>query len=537
MSATALTALSDADLLDWVRRGEESAFTELYARHREVAHRMAAVYARSGEADDLVDVAFEKVLGALRRGSGPSGAFRAYLFVTLRRLAAEQAERPRERSLEALPEPVAQVAAEPGLDPSEREMITSAFDSLPDRWQAVLWHTAVEGQHPRDLASVLGMSANAVSALAYRAREKLRQAYLQAHLQVAPRPQCEPHRSCLGAYVRDGQSARERRATNAHLDHCGSCQALVTELRDVNRLLARSVLPFFLVGSARGLGSALTGAVGAGEIGADTARRSLRSWARLHHVGSVIGGIAATTALVVGVIEARPHFRAEDPVRTDATGTALGADDPIVDEASLDAAPTSNVTPCPVAGEAAAGDPGAAATSAVTTATTALTGLGGLLAPVVGLLAPPTTVPAQSPVNLTGVVCTPGDPGHSDLSVSVAGAEIAAVDVDEEAPAVDLEVDGALPVAAEVTVDLSDGARIALDVGLPAGCEMTEDRKGLTCVVNTLVPGVPTQIVGLDVEALQGGNPTATVTVKTDNQTVVSQTLDLTAVTGLLGSP
>ena len=45
----------------------------------------------------------------------------------------------------------------------------------------VLWHTEVEQQKPADIAPLLGMSANSVSALAYRAREGLRQAFLSQH--------------------------------------------------------------------------------------------------------------------------------------------------------------------------------------------------------------------------------------------------------------------------------------------------------------------------------------------------------------------
>ena len=42
----------------------------------------------------------------------------------------------------------------------------------------VLWHTEVEGQRPAEVAPLLGMSPNSVSALAYRAREGLRQAFV-----------------------------------------------------------------------------------------------------------------------------------------------------------------------------------------------------------------------------------------------------------------------------------------------------------------------------------------------------------------------
>ena len=57
-----------------------------------------------------------------------------------------------------------------------------AFHRLPERWQTVLWHTEVEQESPAEVAPLLGLTPNGVAALAYRAREGLRQAYLQEHL-------------------------------------------------------------------------------------------------------------------------------------------------------------------------------------------------------------------------------------------------------------------------------------------------------------------------------------------------------------------
>lgn len=261
-----LTALSDTELLQSAREGNQTALTELFLRHRSAARRVAASSRRGGDPDDLVNDAFEKVFAAINRQKGPTEAFRAYLFVTIRRLAARNAARNHDEPYDEVPEPVIAAASSPTLDAAERQIVTRAFGSLPERWQAVLWHTAVEGRNPREVAASLGMKANAVSALAYRAREKLRQAYLQAHLQAAPHPECEPHRSALGAYVRDGLGKREHTSTARHVGSCESCQMLVDELVDVNQLLARSVMPMFV---ATGIGEAVL-EIAAGAAGAAT---------------------------------------------------------------------------------------------------------------------------------------------------------------------------------------------------------------------------------------------------------------------------
>jgi RNA polymerase sigma factor (sigma-70 family) len=325
-----ITALTDAELLDRARGGDESAFTELYLRHQPAAQRLAASYRRLGDPDDLVNTAFERVIGAIRNGAGPTDSFRAYLFVTLRRYAAELGAAAPETSLDDVPEPIVAAADAPALDNADRTLITQAFESLPERWQAVLWHTAVEGRRPGELADSLGVSANAAAAMAYRAREKLRQAYLQAHLVAAPAPEHEPFRSQLGGYVRGGLSARDTAAVEDHLDGCASCTALLAELEDVNSSLSRAVLPLFLLVGGGKLGGALLGAGGvaagmaavgaeaggaaggaaaagagagtaAGGGGAGAAAATVGVAAKVRHLAPVIGAGAAAVAAAVTI--------------------------------------------------------------------------------------------------------------------------------------------------------------------------------------------------------------------------------------------
>jgi RNA polymerase sigma factor (sigma-70 family) len=369
-----------------VREGDETAFTELYARHHAVARRVASTYRCGTDADDLVNEAFEKVLGALRRGHGPTDAFRAYLFVTLRRLAAESAERPVDDPLDDVPDPVLAVAGADPLATEDRQMIVTAFGSLPERWQTVLWHTAVEGRKPGDLADSLGMSPNAVSALAYRAREQLRQAYLQAHLRVSPRPQCEPHRSLLGAYVRDGLSRRERTATENHIEHCSSCHVLVGELNEVNQLLVRAIVPLFLAvpgqGAAAAAAAATAGATAAARIGEAGARAagaaaaggaggadpsavhgllSVLPWAK--EAVSTAGGLAAAALVIAGLTAGTLVLR-RDPGHLPMPDTAAEETASTVSTTAprlLPAEPTGSGAPCAVLASAGS-DAGAAPT-------------------------------------------------------------------------------------------------------------------------------------------------------------------------------
>lgn len=316
-----ITALSDGQLLEQARHGDEAAFTELYVRHQPAALRLARTYRRTGDPDDLVNGAFERVLGALRRGAGPTESFRAYLFVTLRRLAAQTGDRPADEPLDEVPEPVLDEAEAPELAQADRELIGQAFESLPDRWQAVLWHTAVEGRQPSELAGVLGVSGNAAAAMAYRAREKLRQAYLQAHLLASPAPEHEPYRSQLGAYVRDGLSARDRAAVEGHLRTCDACTALVAELEDVNRTLTRAVLPLFVLAGGGKLvaGAAAAGAATGAEGGASSDAGLL---AKLRHAAPTVGSTAAIAAVVGGIVGMGAMLGREDTGPLDSTADA-----------------------------------------------------------------------------------------------------------------------------------------------------------------------------------------------------------------------
>src|SRR5579859_3445068 len=240
--------LSDADLITASRASDPDAFATLYQRHMVAARTLARQLVRGrSEADDLVAEAFTRILAHLKRGGGPDTAFRAYLLTTVRRAAYD-----RLRAEGKLVVSDQMESFDPGVpftDPAvadlERSMIARAFFSLPGRWQAVLWHTEVESARPAEVAALLGLTANGVAALAYRAREGLRQAYLQMHLSGAIRTECRPVVSKLGAYVRDGLSRQQSATIAAHLAHCDDCQAVYAELADVNKAL-RGIAPVVL---------------------------------------------------------------------------------------------------------------------------------------------------------------------------------------------------------------------------------------------------------------------------------------------------
>jgi RNA polymerase sigma factor (sigma-70 family) len=247
--------VSDAELIVEVRNGDTAAYGALYRRHVASAYHLAYQLSRSkAEADDLVSEAFAKVLDTLRAGRGPDVAFRAYLLTALRHTAYDRTRSERRVELSGdvttLNGVSGAAVSVPFADPVaaglERSLAARAFARLPERWQAVLWHTLIEGQSPAEVAPLLGLVPNGVSALAYRAREGLRQAYLQAHLAETTDRHCRATTDRLGAWTRGGMSRREKTKIKLHLGACERCRALAAELADVNGALRSVMAPLIL---------------------------------------------------------------------------------------------------------------------------------------------------------------------------------------------------------------------------------------------------------------------------------------------------
>ncbi|MGA5702262.1 sigma-70 family RNA polymerase sigma factor [Peterkaempfera bronchialis] len=245
----------DAELIARVRRGDTAAYERLYTRHRKAAQSAARRYApRASDADDLVAEAFTSVLEAIRKGAGPREFFRAYLVRTIANYGFRTGKQQRRAVLTDVWEGYDQAEQPPdtAADAFDRKAVVSAFRSLPERWQAVLWHTEIEGETPAAVAPLLGLNANGVSALAYRAREGLRTAYVQAHLTHAPSESCRRYVDRLSAYVRDKLGKRDAAGVHGHLDSCDHCRGLYLELADVSAALRASVAPVLLGAAAAG---------------------------------------------------------------------------------------------------------------------------------------------------------------------------------------------------------------------------------------------------------------------------------------------
>ncbi|MGH3466292.1 MAG: RNA polymerase sigma factor, partial [Thermocrispum sp.] len=171
-------------LLSRLRGGQDEAFGELFEQHSSAVRRLARSLANdASEAEDVTAETFFRVLRAIKRGNGPNDNVRGYLLTVARRVAWEWKGAAHDVPVSDDELTNRAGATEPAAARSaEYSLITRAFTSLPERWRTVLWRTEVEGDQPAVVAPHFGLSPNATAALARRARQGLRAAYLQAHL-------------------------------------------------------------------------------------------------------------------------------------------------------------------------------------------------------------------------------------------------------------------------------------------------------------------------------------------------------------------
>ncbi|MFH8435060.1 sigma-70 family RNA polymerase sigma factor [Streptomyces sp. NPDC018007] len=309
------SGLSDARLIEDMRAGDDQAYEELFRRHSGAVLRYARSCCRDGHtADDLTAEVFARTLQAVRGGKGPTEAVRAYLMTAVRHVAAAwtksakrehlvddfavfaaQAVRSSELSDDDTLELGADVLA---MHEAEQTMAMQAFRSLPERWQAVLWHTTVEEESPSEIAPLFGLTANATAVLAGRAREGLKQAYLQAHVSQALTTggECAQYADRLGAHARGGLRTRAERGLRKHLDECAKCRLVAGELEQVNAgipaLLPVAVIGWFAAGYAlKAAGVVAGGTIGAAGAGAAAAATGPGA------SGGAAGGAAASEGL------------------------------------------------------------------------------------------------------------------------------------------------------------------------------------------------------------------------------------------------
>jgi RNA polymerase sigma factor (sigma-70 family) len=238
---------SDAKLIREVRAGRMDAYGQLWSRHSAAGLVVARSVTTSLDPDDVVSEAFAKILAAFQRGKGPEGAFRPYLYTTIRNVAATWGSRRREYTTSdgvefEIEDP--RFSEENSLAIVDHDLSVRAFHSLPARWQEVLWYDEIEGMPPSEIAPILGIKTTAVSVLAYRAREGLRRAWIKAHISTVPDDsECRWFYDHLGAYGRRSLRPNDLTRFENHRTDDARCKVIAEEVNHVGSKLKFVLLP------------------------------------------------------------------------------------------------------------------------------------------------------------------------------------------------------------------------------------------------------------------------------------------------------
>ncbi|MGZ0711527.1 sigma-70 family RNA polymerase sigma factor (plasmid) [Coraliomargarita sp. W4R53] len=336
--------LADADLVLRTRSGDTGAFGELWRRHYRSGITVARNISPSTDSDDLVQEAYTRIYKSIISGGGPTGSFRAYLFTSIRNTAAAWGRASRETALDTLDTVEDPATSESATNEAlDRGLTHTAFRSLPSRWQEVLWYSEIEQMKPAEIAPLLGMKATAVAQLTFRAREGLREAWIQAHLQaLADGSDCQWTIERLGSYSRNNIGARDRSKIDSHLKECTRCTIVAGEAHEVGNRLALVLLPITVgvagtagyLASLQGAGvpvlalaampssvvegavsvssgapltvvgasSNTAGAGGSGSAGGGATAGSTASAGAFSGLGATVGLVAAGVVIVAGVV-------------------------------------------------------------------------------------------------------------------------------------------------------------------------------------------------------------------------------------------
>jgi len=438
--------LTDGELLAAVRAGDSQAYATLYELHNESVRRLARRLCRDAhEADDVVSEVFANTLRAIQRGGGPRDEFALYALRSVRNTVTKL--RTRTDTARATPTEL------PALDRESTDDsyhltgdVERAFAELPERFQEVLWTTAVEGRTPTELSGER-LDPSAVASLSQRARRALGRSYLRVCTQRPCRdPECGRVRNHLPGYVQHSAAPATVRRIEAHLAHCRECAEVGAEMRNLNGKLRTTPWMALLAAAVRRL-----------VLSVSTAGAQLAT-AAAPMVAIAVAGV------VVGVAVARDH--------PDAPGDAAAA---IGTSGRLERLPAPGAEPVETGGAAsgsnAAGAPGDVTTGGTFTvesdSTTAVQ-LDVLRAP--GATAAPTSgapaVIVNPLVTIAGALAPAGSAPNAGSVVGTAldgtGSEIVPAVTDATGGLLD-DVDGTLDRVGEVVTALPGGFGSTLD--------------------------------------------------------------------------
>jgi RNA polymerase sigma factor (sigma-70 family) len=226
---------SDNDLVIAVRRGEDSAFEQLFARYRtRIWTYSSRILGDADRAEDVTQEVFISVLRRLRDTERPI-AFKPWVYQIAKNACIDELRRTRRTQevsfdLESDGEDGSELLfrTAPGPDVAieskqRLEDLQGAFRGVSDLHRRMLVLRELEGLSYGEIGTRLGMSRPVVESTLFRARRRLAEEYEEL---ISGR-RCERTRAVIDAW--EGRKlrrlgVRETRQVSRHLSHCRPCR-------------------------------------------------------------------------------------------------------------------------------------------------------------------------------------------------------------------------------------------------------------------------------------------------------------------------
>jgi RNA polymerase sigma factor (sigma-70 family) len=240
VSATARSRpdVTDHDLVQAVRAGDDHAFERLYHRyHRRISAYIFGMVHDHGRAEDLTQEVFVSSLRRMRQTDRPI-AFKPWIYEIAKNACIDQfrrTSRTEEVSIDAddgaglAPADHGKLQAR-GLSPddaveSKQQLadLQGAFGGLSEAHHQILVMRELEGLSYREIGERLGMSRPSVESTLFRARRRLTEEYEELRTgERCLRIQEIIARASAASTVRLG--LRDQRRVGSHISHCQPCR-------------------------------------------------------------------------------------------------------------------------------------------------------------------------------------------------------------------------------------------------------------------------------------------------------------------------
>jgi RNA polymerase sigma factor (sigma-70 family) len=234
--ALEVTVRTDHELVSAVRRGEDSAFEQLFSRYRgRIRSYVSRILADPDRAEDVTQEVFMSALRRLRDTERPI-AFKPWIYQIAKNACVDELRRRTRRSLEVPFDQDRECSDEGGdllwrdpgpevaMESKQRlEDLRGAFRGVSEVHHRILVLRELDGLSYKDIGERLGMSRAVVESTLFRARRRLAEEYEE----LMSGRRCARTRALIDAWeggTLGRLGLRERRQLTRHLAYCQPCR-------------------------------------------------------------------------------------------------------------------------------------------------------------------------------------------------------------------------------------------------------------------------------------------------------------------------